>query len=148
MTTPPPFSWTLLVVCVLGFGLLWWLVTRTTADRGLHWVVLLSYLSRVLLGVGLYAISYWNWPILRSLQLGNGFWALGSDSNLYHRVGVLIAEAWETSLELPNFDLGIEYFAIVAALYRLNEDDAGVAKVQKIRARGKKAPKRPAAVGG
>ena len=43
------------------------------AGRQLRRVVLISYSLRAVLAVTLYAISYWHWPVLRSMQLPHGF---------------------------------------------------------------------------
>ena len=109
-----------LTTCVLlGYGLLWWLVMRTTHDRQLSRIVLFSYQLRVLLAVLLYSISYFRLPVFHSLQVADGFWSFGLDSHVYHYFGVLIAEAWKHGVELPNPELGVEYFAVVAAIYRV-----------------------------
>src|SRR2546423_14103800 len=41
---------------------------------------------RLVGGVGLVAISYYHWPILESLQTGDGYWAIAPDARVYFRL--------------------------------------------------------------
>ena len=118
-TPPPPFSWTLLGLGVLGFAVLWWLANRATDDRRLRQVVLASYTLRIFLGFLLYTISYYHWPILPSLHSQNGFWTFGLDSHVYHYFGTQIAEAWRHGTEVPDPVFAFDYFAVIASLYLL-----------------------------
>lgn len=120
MPTPPPFSWKLVILSLLAGRLLWWIAGRMTTTRHtLRWIIVLSFGVRVGLAVALYAISYWQWPILKSLQLGDGFWALATDARTYHYISRLIAESWQHGLAWPSVDLGIAFFAFVAGIYWL-----------------------------
>jgi len=110
---------TLLGEIALGYGLLGWLARRTSRHQQLARVVLLSYSVRVALGIVLYVVSLWKWPILRSLQVDHGFWSFGPDCGVYHYFGQQIADAWRKGIELPDTVFGFEYFALVAAVYRL-----------------------------
>lgn len=103
----------------LGFGLLRWLAGRASRDPWLRRVVLLSYSLRVALGVFLYIVSLHHWPLLRSLQMNHGFWGFAPDGGVYHYFGQQIADAWRKGIELPDTVFGFEYFALVAAVYRL-----------------------------
>jgi hypothetical protein len=43
-------------------------------------------------------ISYFGWPFLTSLQMGNGFWTLAPDAQEYYRLGGLMAERWQPTI--------------------------------------------------
>ncbi|PIQ84452.1 MAG: hypothetical protein COV75_02235 [Candidatus Omnitrophica bacterium CG11_big_fil_rev_8_21_14_0_20_63_9] len=119
MTKIDPFSIRIYAALVsLGALMLWWFAQRTTADRRLHHLVLVSYALRVILGAVLFAISYWQWPMLTSLQLEGGFWLFGVDGRAYHNFGREIAIAWAHGTTLPRMETAIEYFAVVASVYR------------------------------
>ena len=83
----------LTVLAALGGLSLWWLVETTTHNRLLRRMVLISYCLRMFLGIGLYLISDWSWPILRDLQLSDGFWIFGLDSHVYHSYSAKFVEA-------------------------------------------------------
>lgn len=109
----------LTVVVACGYGLLRWLALRAGGPPSLRRAVLVSYAARVLLAAGLYAISYWRWPILRPLQAQPGFWSFGLDSFVYHHYGTQIAEAWRYGTELPKVEFGFDFFAVIGGLYWL-----------------------------
>src|SRR5438067_4379180 len=48
---------------------------------------------RLVGGVGLVAISYYHWPILQSLQTGDGFWAIAPDARVYFQLAADAARA-------------------------------------------------------
>jgi hypothetical protein len=89
-------------------------------DPRLARLILLTFGIRALLAISLYVISYWHLPVMPSLQYPwGGFWVFGLDSNVYHYFGVIFADAWRQGVELPNPELGVEYFIVVAGLYSL-----------------------------
>lgn len=45
-------------------------------------------LVRVVLAVGLLAISAWDLPLLRGVHTGDGFWTLSGDSRVYYELGL------------------------------------------------------------
>ncbi|MEQ1870067.1 MAG: hypothetical protein ABL961_08605 [Vicinamibacterales bacterium] len=88
----------LLVDCVVGLALLGslrWL-RRQSGDIG--FVVTLGVAVRAVLGLGLFWVSYLNLPILRSLQLGNGFWSVMIDATQYHAVASRAVESGLSSI--------------------------------------------------
>ena len=105
-------------IVVAGSGLLWWLA-RAPDDRRLRPILLTSFWIRASLGIALYAISFQHWPILPSLHVQDGFWTFALDARLYHSWGVTIAEAWQHGIELPDSGATYDYYAIIAAIYRL-----------------------------
>ncbi len=119
IATPPPFSWLVVGLGIVLFGLLWAASMRMSPSKVLCRIVLMSFALRAALGVALYGISYWDLPLLRSLQFGNGFWVFGVDSNLYHRDSVWLAEAWRHGTELPFLNTNAAYCAFVALWYRV-----------------------------
>lgn len=116
---PASLWWKLPIVVGVWFGVLWYVVNRVTRDRPLRRLLLVSYTVRIFLGLAFYLISYWHGPLLRGLQIMNGFWAFGLDANAYHIAGAQIAEAWQRGIDLPDPGLGIEYFAVVAVFYTI-----------------------------
>ena len=119
----PTSFWRVGLVCLglagLGATSLRWLVDRAGGGRRLRWILLSSFGLRALLAIALFVISDQRWPILRSLQSARGFWVFGLDGPLYHDFGARIVEAWTHGLSLPNPVIGFEYFAFVAAVYRI-----------------------------
>src|SRR5258708_7048118 len=114
---PLPVSIVLLWIlgqATLSVAIHWW-----TKDRRLHWVIGGSFLLRLVAAIVLYSASRFHCPLFRSLQCGGGFWLFGLDSHVYHKFAAQIAEAWAKGVEIPVPDLGIEYFAVVATVYRL-----------------------------
>ena len=115
---PPPF-W---VVFPLGLAVasasLWWLAGRASPAR-LRQVVLASFGLRVGLGVLLYVISKYHWPILRSLQVEGGFWNFALDAKLYHDTSIQFAQAWAAGIAPPPMGGSYEYVVLVAAIYWL-----------------------------
>lgn len=111
--------WWRLVLCIgVGQGLFWWL-TRSPDDRRLRHVVFTAFWLRIGLVSALYALSYYHWPILRSLHGREGFWTFALDARLYHTWAVSIAEAWKHGIELPDPGMSYDYLAFLAGVYRL-----------------------------
>ncbi len=117
-TTFPPLLW-LTAYILIGGVCLWALASRLTQDGLATRLLLGSYAVRLLLGLTLYATSLWHWPLMKSLQIQNGFWAFGPDAHTYHYIGSLIDHALRYGVELPRLETSIEYYAVVAAIYRL-----------------------------
>jgi len=119
LSVPFPASvwWLVPVEVMSGFALLWQLATWV-GNSQVRRLVLASFGVRTLFALALFAISFWQWPILKSLQLSNGFWIFGLDARAYHFFGGGIAAAWEHGLELPRTELGIEYMALVGFIYK------------------------------
>jgi hypothetical protein len=116
---PDAVWWKLPVLWTLGCGLLWWLCGRAAGSLQLRGVLILSFSVRLVLALALYVISYFNLPVLSSLQLGHGFWLFGPDSQGYDVIAGRIAHAWAHQIELFDPGTSIEYFLVVAAVYWL-----------------------------
>jgi hypothetical protein len=43
-------------------------------------------------------VSYYELPLMRGLQLGNGFWTLAPDAEEYYRLGSLVAAHWQDTI--------------------------------------------------
>jgi tetratricopeptide (TPR) repeat protein len=109
----------LLAMAGVGGAALWWLARRAVAGRGLSSILLASFGLRLVIGLGAFLIALYEWPVFTSLQLGSGFWLFGIDARVYHHFAVQLAKAWALGTELPTFELPVEYFAVVASVYRL-----------------------------
>ena len=67
----------------VGFGCIRALRWAGAIWAPLRHVLAFGILIRLWAGLALYVISFWNLPILRSLQLGDGFWFLALDARWY-----------------------------------------------------------------
>ncbi len=113
-------TWFTASFIILTGGLLLRLLTRRIdPSPTLQRVLLSSYALRVLLTLTLFYVSFWQLPLLRSLQTHPGFWAFGLDCPVYHTFGTKILEAWNQRTELPNPGLGMEYFFFIAGVYKV-----------------------------
>ena len=73
----------LLAFATLCGGLLCWFTQRLSGDRRLCAVVGASFVARTLLAVALFAISYYQWPVLRSLNITCERKALSATTRLH-----------------------------------------------------------------
>jgi hypothetical protein len=82
------------IVCLIVMGLLWAcrLVWRRSRVAGAMLAAGLAI--RIVGGAFFFTVSYFGWPYLTSLQLGNGFWTLASDAQEYYRMGSQVADHW------------------------------------------------------
>jgi len=117
-TSFPSLPW-LAAFILIGGVCLWGLASRLTQDRLASRLLLWAYGVRVVLALILFAASLWHWPFLKSMQTAYGFWVFGGDGLGYHYIGTLIADALAHGVELPRLETAIDYYAVVAAIYRL-----------------------------
>ena len=80
----------LLVVFGIGLGLLW--RAAEPPERWLKWIVAAGFLARAVAGQALFWISWARLPILRSLQMADGYWRFAQDSNFYFPQAAAAAE--------------------------------------------------------
>jgi len=80
----------LLVVFGIGLGLLW--RAAEPPERWLKWIVAAGFLARAVAGQALSWISWARLPILRSLQMADGYWRFAQDSNFYFPQAAAAAE--------------------------------------------------------
>src|SRR5256885_9463914 len=64
---------------------------RRSPTSGL--IIALGTVIRLGGGLGLVAISYYHWPVLESLQTGDGFWAIAPDARVYYQLAADAARA-------------------------------------------------------
>jgi hypothetical protein len=57
-------------------------------------VVAAGMVVRLIAGLSLVAISYFQWPILESLQTGDGFWAVAPDARVYYELAAGASRDW------------------------------------------------------
>ena len=86
------------IVCLIVMGLVWAcrFVWRRSRLAGL--MLAAGLVIRVGGGAFFLAVSYFGWPFLTSLQMGNGFWTLAPDAQEYYRMGSLVAERWQITI--------------------------------------------------
>ncbi len=66
---------------------------------------------RCILGAGLFAISYYHWPILMRVQAGDGFWALAPDARAYFAIAHASASRFAA---VPSGSPSPTYVAVLA----------------------------------
>lgn len=88
-------------------------------DRTLIGIVAASTVARSALAVALYLISERAWPVLRRVQMGDGFWLWAPDSAYYHQYAHGAAFALEAGLGLPQFAGAPDYPLLLALMYRV-----------------------------
>ena len=71
------------------------------------------------LAIVLYCASLYAWPLMRPLQVGNGFWLFCMDALGYHTWAPRIAEALAWGLPLPDPGTTVDYFLVVGAIYEV-----------------------------
>lgn len=110
-----------LALIIAGAGLTLVVARVLRMSKPLTWLVVASYALRVTGAVGLYLVSAWHLPILRDLQMPNGFWLISRDAEQYHRIAVRVAESLRAGTALPDFSWygDADFFIIIAYLYRL-----------------------------
>jgi hypothetical protein len=77
------FLSTTTVAFAVGYGCIRAIRWATAAWPPFGYALAFGILIRLWAGLALYVISFWNLPILRSLQLGDGFWFLALDARTY-----------------------------------------------------------------
>jgi hypothetical protein len=70
----------LIAFCACVIGACVWAYRRS---RLLGIIIATGLTIRLLLGGGLFAVSYFHWPILTHVQGGDGFWGLAPDARVY-----------------------------------------------------------------
>lgn len=88
-------------------------------DRTLLGIVAASTVLRSALAVALYLISARAWPILRHVQMGDGFWLWAPDSAYYHQYAHGAAFALDVGLGLPRFAGAPDFPLLLALMYRV-----------------------------
>jgi hypothetical protein len=78
-----------LVIALSVVGAIRW---SWTQSQPIGVLVLVGVMLRAILGLGLYWISLRHLPIMRSLQLGDGFWTLALDGRTYYDSARLASE--------------------------------------------------------
>jgi tetratricopeptide (TPR) repeat protein len=112
----------ILKTVAMAAGAVWALrriTARTVADGWVRHLLMASLVVRIVLGVLAFCASYADWPVLTQLQTAPGFWAFALDSAVYDHYAGRIMNSWRFSEHLPNPELGVEYFILIATLYRL-----------------------------
>jgi hypothetical protein len=71
------------VAVAVGYGCIRAIRWSAAIWPPLRYVLGIGILIRLWAGLALYVISFWNLPILRSLQMGDGFWFLALDARAY-----------------------------------------------------------------
>jgi hypothetical protein len=94
---------------------------RSTGETGSHlWnVVFAAFGLRWGLAIAFYCASLYHWPVARSLQAGNGFWLFCMDAVNYHASAPRVLEALVWDLPFPMTDGTIDYYLVIAFIYRL-----------------------------
>ena len=81
-----------LLLFVFGIGLFFLWRAAEPSERWLKWIVAAGFLARAILGQALFWISWTRLPVLRSLQMGGGYWVFAQDATFYFPQAVAVAE--------------------------------------------------------
>ena len=81
-----------LLLFVFGIGLFFLWRAAEPSERWLKWIVAAGFLARAVLGQALFWISWTRLPVLRSLQMGGGYWVFAQDATFYFPQAVAVAE--------------------------------------------------------
>jgi len=104
-----PLAWCAFLLVVLCIYV--WM--RRLSPR-FAWVFAVGFVTRAALGLALFYISLRRLPIMRSLQLGGGFWTLALDGRSYFE---LASRAAATTLTIINDDLPSPTYVRVLAVW-------------------------------
>lgn len=104
----------LLAACALSYQI----AGRWLGDPVLLWIVLSNLALRSVLSLAFYLASLWNFPVLTSLQSGEGFWTFAPDAAHHHAYAIQIVEAWRDGIELPEGLHRGWYFLLLATVYK------------------------------
>ena len=88
-------------------------------------ILAVGILSRVIIGLTLFAISYLELPILRSLQAGYGFWQIAVDANRYYFYA--IAAIQEGIFSFDYTPSGSPFFVRILAIWLILAGESPVA---------------------
>ncbi len=114
----PPVAVSLACFWLGGSALVLALAMRA-GDRTLLGIVATSTVVRSALAVALYLISERAWPVLRRVQMGDGFWLWAPDTAYYHQYAHGAAFALDAGLGLPRFAGAPDYPLLLALMYRV-----------------------------
>lgn len=109
----------LVALYLAGLWAAYALARKWTDDRMLAYIVAGAFLLRAALAFGLYYSSLWELPVLRDLQLGQGFWAFAPDSTYFHGYARGAAVAVAEGFELPFVFGTPDYPLLVTFVYAL-----------------------------
>lgn len=107
-------------VCAVPVGVLalqaW---SRKVAPDDRNFVRLITgvFLAHAVFAAVLFLISYFQLPVLRTLQLGGGFWAFAGDSDGYHGRALQLVRAFTEGLGLPPRQPSVIYESLLASVY-------------------------------
>ena len=87
-----------MIVCLIVVGLAWACRFAWRRSRLAGLMLAAGLAIRVCGGAFFLAVSYFGWPLLTSLQMGNGFWTLAPDAQEYYRMGSLVADHWQLTI--------------------------------------------------
>jgi hypothetical protein len=117
---PAIFVLLLQVLFTLGAGWLLWKIwlRLSTSDPRAGTLIGAGLIIRALLAQAMFWISYLHLPIARSLQTGDGFWALAIDGRLYfENAASLLSQGW-SAVALVNKTLPSPAFLQVLAVFQ------------------------------
>jgi hypothetical protein len=102
----------------IAFGVVaWWLWRSLAADRAFATIVGIGAAVRAVVGIALFAISFFRLPIATSLQLGGGFWFYAPDAVGYFEFAERAAsQGWSAIASLGSGLPSVVYIQVLAAM--------------------------------
>ena len=107
---------------LLAFGIALFYLWRAAApsQRWLQWIVAAGFLARAIAGLALFWISWLHLPVLRSLQMGDGFWIFAQDGAFYFPQAVAAAEkGWRAIVFYDRASASVSYVQILSGMISL-----------------------------
>lgn len=94
------------------------LAFRVGRDPGLTGIVVAGYVLQSALATLLHEASARSWPLLRGLQLDQGFWYFAPDASYYHDWALVASVALRIGLDPPYFAGANDFPFVIMLLYR------------------------------
>jgi hypothetical protein len=100
----------ILLSVIAGGGLFFMWRRLAASSVPVAWLVTAGVLIRAIGGQIAFWISYLHLPVVRSLQLGNGFWFFGLDAAAYFQVSAEVARSGPVGILLVNRALSSSFY--------------------------------------
>jgi hypothetical protein len=107
---------------LVAFGIALFYLWRAAAPSQpwLRWIVAAGFLARAIAGQALFWISWLHLPVLRSLQMGDGFWIFAQDGAFYFPQALAAAEkGWRAIVFYDRASASVSYVQLLSGMISL-----------------------------